>query len=420
MASNNSVTSCYIDLATYDELEKYMYSVNGISYFSMCIKKCTWASTIPVILRQEQTLNYGAQNVGARISRQGDVLLGAFLRCAHPAISGAGNNLRWVHDTGHNLIQETTLTFNDIPAEWMDSHFLNAWNHFTMPGSKWVGYFQNMIWNPDMSPAAANTIPAMVTNTPLPFFFTRDKMGGCGLRTCALPYNEMKINFTLRTLNQLVILDAGAGVVATNPTMEVWAYYAVVSNSERVRMGSTPTDMIIEQVQRTTGTLDVTSVNTITTIDIRYSYAIKVLFWMAANRQTLGVLNTRQWSNYTEDSGALGPNQGVDPINTTSLVYDNTIRLDQMPADFFSLVEPWYRAPAIPERTGYHMYAYALDFYSMNPTLSTNYSKIANPSMRFTPSADAVASGFTFDLIIRAVNATIARITGGSFGFPTL
>ena len=127
------------------------------------------------------------------------------------------------------------------------------------------------------------------------------------------------------------------------------------------------------------------------------------------------------------------PPLSADPINLTSLIYENTNRLAQMGSDYFMLVNPYYAAPTIPQETGYHMYSYSLDFICLDPMGSTNYGKLTNVSIVPEASAQAViaangggAAGSganyaqTYEFIITAVNNNIIRISGGALGFPVL
>ena len=66
-----------------------------------------------------------------------------------------------------------------------------------------------------------------------------------------------------------------------------------------------------------------------------------------------------------------------------------------MGSDYFSLIQPWYTAVSIPLETGYHLYSYSLDLLNTNPMGSTNYGKLTNVSLSFTPSADAVVAATT-------------------------
>jgi hypothetical protein len=374
---------------------------------------------IPVILRQENPIVFGAQNAAAKVSRQGDVLLAAWLRMTVPAITTVAGTIKWIDDLGNNIIDECTLTFNDIVAQRLDSHWLNFWAHFTTPESKQNGYWNNMIGNPALSPlGGALALPQTVLNVPLPFFFARDS--GVGLSVASLPYNDIKINFTLQPLANLVILTGAAAIVPPAPALtnvQVWANYAVVTNEERVKMGRAPRDMLVEQMQRTQANMNMV-LATDTNLDIRFSYSIKALFWAASNRNAPGTTAAIELSNY--GTHASNVNAGNDPIDVTSLIYENTLRLDRMGSDFFSLVDAWYKWIRIPTRTGLHAYSYAINPFSMDPTGSTNYSKLNVVTIRTQPSAAGVASGFAYILIVRGLNFNLMRISGGSLGFPTM
>ena len=534
----SNLTSGFIDLATYDEQEKYLYGgPDAVAYFVREIRKATWFTQVPVCLSARSGQPQFGQQWSVSISRAGDYLLYTWLRVTlnavtaatanntlaynptcngvNPHISGAqpgAHVLRWTRNLMHNLISECAITFNDLVAARFDNYHLDFWSAFTVPAGKRNGY-NNMIGNVDAltNPvalafpsvaqclgASANAIngasglvnvnasgqqvlPAATLNLPLPFFFSRDS--GLALPTAALPYNEMRINFAFRNIYDLLTVDTyntitGAeadavgdcGYWTSRPAQQsdlatssdavmgpvnVWANYAIVSNDERKKMACAPRDILIEQVQ--TAPIQNYNPTTSAPIDIRFSHAIKSLFWAARN-----ITNPASWSNYTTSQQLpLGPidcvsvdntmfgvvdfNAGVDPIASTSLIYENTQRLYQMGSDYFSLVNPWYHAPVIPLETGYHLYSYSLDFFAIDPMGSTNYGKLTNVSIVPQGSNDAVSSqqslanpagSFSTDLlpvaplqgavtpgygakycfVTTAVNNNIIRISGGALG----
>jgi len=239
-------------------------------------------------------------------------------------------------------------------------------------------------------------------------------------------------------------LSTSSTVSVSNNT-QVWANYAIVSNDERKRMACAPRDILIEQVQ--TAPQQSFSPNVSVSYDIRFSHAIKVLFFAAQNTTI-----SSYWSNYTTREPQVCQNAGTsttlvldsyfpgnDPIADTSLIYENTQRLANMGSDYYSYVEPYYAAPVIPVVTGYHMYSYSLDFICLDPLGSTNYGKLTNVSIIPVASGDAkcVSSAYsvnttdcqdldwfpraqTFRFITTAVNNNIIRISGGALGFPVL
>lgn len=550
--ATSNLTSGFIDLATYDEQEKYTYGGSeSIAYFVREVRKSTWFTQVPVVLSKSSGQSGFGQQWSVSISRAGDYLLHTWLRVVLPQVTAASVNgtylgttsgqptsvLRWTRNLMHNLIQECSITFNDLVAARFDNFHLDFWSSFTVPAGKRNGY-NVMIGNVNqlINPVAANplllvglggpqpvtgstisaqVLPSQVLNLPLPFFFARDS--GIALPTAALPYNEMRINFSFRNWTDLLIKDtyvsapnygAGSAVppaaftsatgnarvtgngvwvsqpaqqndLANNATVDisnscqVWANYAIVSNEERKKMACAPRDILIEQVQTAplqsynnanassnanSSFMGVQNGTQITPqFDIRFSHAVKVLFWAARNKS-----NYAAWSNYTSDpqfplgpyqSGNIGavPNAsslfgvvdftaGSDPVDNTSLIYENTQRLQNMGSDYFSLVNPWFHSPVIPLETGYHSYSYSLDYSNIDPMGSTNYGKLTNVSIvpfssaaqnnswyfnaASAPSTAGVANvnavSTKYDFITTCVNNNIIRISGGALGFPVL
>jgi hypothetical protein len=467
--TTSNLTSGFIDLATFDEIERYLYgTLEATAYFVRETRKSTWFTQVPVVLSNSSGSPQFGQDWSVSVSRAGDYLLHTWLRVTFPSVGNSAYSqvtptlLRWSSNLMHNLIKECNITFNDLVAARFDNYHLDFWAAFTVPASKQVGY-NNMIGNVTTltNPSNPNTpLPSATLNLPLPFFYTRDS--GVALPTAALPYNEMRINFSFRDWNELLIADnllVGAGekrvalsasnvgstassLLSSLPVLTnvgVWANYAIVSNDERKRMACAPRDILIEQVQTAPRQTFSPVTNNQPSYDIRFSHAIKALFFAARNKTWAS-----EWSIYStaspQASGvgafAVRSDQGFDPISQTSLVYENTARLSQMGSDYFSLVNPWYHAPSIPEKTGFHCYSYSLDLYCLDPMGSTNYGKLTNVSIRPEASnaaqasvtASGVVGGVTnpnsfansYDFIVTVVNNNIIRVSGGALGFPVL
>lgn len=455
----SNLTSGFIDLATFDEIEKYLYGgPHATAYFVRETRKSTWFTQVPVVLSRAAGSPAFGQEWSVAISRAGDYMLQTWLRLTTPKVTldlaknaaGAAGRIRWTRNLMHNMIRECCITFNDLVAARFDNYHLDFWSSFTVPAGKRNGY-NNMIGNIDdltgpHAPGDANSLPALTLNLPLPFFYSRDS--GVALPTAALPYNEMRIQFAFRDWNELLILENGTiggeqrlpltadQLTTGTPVLgntQVWANYAIVSNDERKRMACAPRDILIEQVQTAPRQAFTPATNTQQSFDVRFSHAIKVLFF--------GVRNTTwgpEWSIYTTSSPVstltnvtYEPTGSADPILQTSLIYENTNRLAQMGSDYFCLVNPYYHAPVIPSVTGYHSYSYSLDFICLDPMGSTNYGKLTNVSMVPEASTAAVngAQGTggagadfkqTYEFIITAINNNIIRVSGGALGFPVL
>jgi hypothetical protein len=448
--SSSNITSGFIDIATFDEIEKYMYGgPTATAYFVREVRKSTWFTQVPVPLSRNTGNAAFGQEWSVSISRAGDYLLQTWLRVNIPQVTlnntvGTTLGLRWTKNLMHNLIREATITFNDLVAARFDNYHLDFWSSFTVTASKKLGY-DNMIGNisalqtPVAPGGTLGSVGGNNLNLPLPFFFSRDT--GVALPTAALPYNEMQINFNFRDWTELLILTDTSLVppatpyipisigthITTAPVLgpvQVWANYAIVSNEERRRMGCAIRDILIEQVQTAPRQNYTPLTNAMPTFDIRFSHAIKALFFAVRNKTGSG-----EWSNYGTSSPVVTgasvnyePNGSFDPIANTTLIYENTNRLGAMGSDYFSLVNPFYHAPAIPTSLGYHLYSYSLHFYDLDPMGSTNYGKLTNVSIVPQASAAAIAAAGGnggqngsnypqfYEFVIVAVNNNIVRI----------
>jgi len=461
ICTSNS-TAGYIDLASFDELEKYLYGGEKCtSYFVRDIKKSSWFTQIPVPLQSSGgCIDFGT-TFSVSITRSADYLLNTWLHLQMPElnVNGADYLLKPTQNFMHNLVQDCCLTCNELVVERFDSRFLDFWAGFTVPRSK-SNTYNNMINYQGLTPVAGQaTINAVVLNLPLPFFFSRDS--GLALPTAALPYNEMLITITLRPLEELFtvinteptphvcvpfVRGSAAGQVSSSTSFElrntvVWGNYAIVSNDERKKMACGSRDILIEQVQTTGGAcFKPKSVNDKKLFHLKFTHSIKVLFFALMNTTCPGDLSNYQTGSVI-DQLASAAGSGVDPIASTSVIYENTYRLANMTSDYYSLVQPWYHAPAGPADqvspgftsnnagnnpgTGYHMYSYALDFFCIDPMGSTNYGKLTNITIGILPSNGLITT-LNYDLpnvyefYCVAVNYNMIRISGGALGFPVL
>src|SRR3990167_11514091 len=182
--STSNIVAGFIDLATFDELEKYLYGgPDATAYFVRETRKSTWFTQVPVVLSRSTGNAAFGQEGSVNISRAGDYLLSSWLRVTFPAVTiaaanafGANGSIRWTRNLMHNLVSECSITFNDLTAARFDNWHLDFWAAFTTPAGKRNGYL-NMIGDVDdlngqhlyggPSLAATATIPSATLNLPL-------------------------------------------------------------------------------------------------------------------------------------------------------------------------------------------------------------------------------------------------------------
>ena len=466
--SATTASNLFIDLATYSETEGFLYGgPEAITWFVRTVQKANWFSFIPLSLRQQGTFAFGQRNSSAIVNRSGDYVLDVWFRCQIPQVIcdqtvpptvSTSAAYAWTRNLMHNLIERCSITFNELVVHEFDSNWLDYNFEFRCRGSKRLGY-RNMIG--DIAAMTLQVAPANVLGTggffsvPLPFFFTEDS--GVALPVAALPFNDIKINYTFRALANLLYVNPGLSTDGTQiqlsnihvvggtaaPEMQeaaTFSHYAVVHNDERVAMGDAPRDMLIRQVQNTQQQSFTNAVSGARqSFDLRLSHAMIAIFFAMKNTTLAGLQ-----SNYTTEPHYAG----LDPISFSTLIYENTTRV-AMGSDYYSLMCPWYVSDAIPEETGYHMYSYAIHPWLQDPSGSTNYSKLANVSLAHDPSpaatnaanvaaptnsagglirepvfgtlgAPAPLSPQTFVHVFESCNWNIVRVANGSLGLPVL
>ena len=488
----SNLSSGFIDLATFDDIESFLYAGHtAVTYFIRQHKKSSWFTQVPVVLTNSSgTPDFGA-SWSVNISRAGDYLLHTWLEVTTPIVPIGGaptantDPIRfWVKNFMHNLIEECTITFNDLIAHKMDNVSLDFWAAFNVPAGKRDAYRKMIgagVYSSDgQFVVGVSAAQPQTFVLPLPFFFTRES--GVALPTAAIPYNDMRINFKFRALNELLaVYNSNAiSLIPAQPNLgvnyalpaakiiaKVYANYAIVSNDERQLMGSTPRDIVIEQNQSAPIT-SLISATAVKAYDIRFSHAVKTLNFAIRNKRLIAVAQVDGsvgrtgyggdfLSNYTRKSLAnetiaSGVLVGAAPttiqhvaigapyirksaISSASLLYENTTRLSDMPSYYFTRVNPYYHQTTVPTEEGIHSYSYSLDSSSVDPMGSTNYGKLTNVSLSITPASGInLSTGATTggtenlddltaalcDVVICAVNHNVIRVSGGAVGFPVL
>lgn len=457
----NTITTGFVDLATLDEIDKYMYGGGAsTTYFVRSTRKSTWFTQVPA---SHSRTSSGSPRFGGdwtiTIPRSGDYVTYCWVEVRIPKVTlldtnqfGANGKLRWTKNLMHNLVKCIEIASNDLVIQKLETPHFDFLSSFTVPASKRVGY-NNMIGNKrglidGVGPG--ESLEETLCILPIPFFFSRDT--GVALPVAALPFNEVKVTMNFRRWQELLVLEniepvgtandikipsVGSNAdIATAPEMvsaDFWTNSVLVSSEERNKMGRKARDILIEQTQISPRAVVTPAANPSPTIDLRYSHAIKGLFFAVRN-----TTHENCHSNYTTASPVAKPSVteffpdgSFDPISSVTLAYENSERLSKIGVHYFSLIQPYYHATTIPEETGMHLYSYSLNVHSLDPLGSTNYGKLSNVSLTIDVSDAAIlaASGNggagatypqTFELIATAINNNIIRISGGALGFPVM
>lgn len=262
--SQTSAQACFIDLATFSELEAFIYgSHTAVTQFVRAVQKSNWFSFIPVSLRLTTTHDFGVRTASASVNRSGDYVLYTWFRAVIPQVAlqqsatspaGAGiatdSAIRWTARLFHNIFDDIQLKFNELVLHEFDSYWLDFKTEFGMTQDKIMAY-DNMIGNvfsftapngvaPGGSPATVLTTAAGshsnalgtggALNCIMPFFFSEDH--GLALPVAALPFNDITIVLNYRRWQDLLIVDAGFtyGAIVTPAAVSLSTNLVVVTS----------------------------------------------------------------------------------------------------------------------------------------------------------------------------------------------
>lgn len=431
-----SLTTAFIDLSTFDEIECWLYGGKSVNRFRKIIRKSAWFTVIAAQLNKCGTTGDFNAEMQAMFSRAGDYIRDVWLRVELPeVVSNPGYQARWTRNIGHNIIDEAYLQFNDLTVNKLTSYHMDFLAAFLIPEGKLNGY-NNMIGNippltdpyeeyggfPNaiVAPNAAQQVvgssvklPKYALNIPLPFYFTRDHHDAIIQAAC--PFNDVRLTIKFRAWEDLLIVDRiqepvvdpDTGVVTTpaivpaDPSIsladalkstnlrlnncQVWAHYAVIPNGDREKIGEeADIDTIIEQVQ----TIPPTSFNPANQkqrgVDLRFAHSIRALFFAMRNTTV-----RNEWSNYsthiprgvpTSPGLIFRPVGATDPIGRAVLTYENVDRVN-MSSDYYTLIAPFYTAVRIPQEIGYHLLSYCNKLDTLQPDGSTNFARLASVNL---------------------------------------
>jgi hypothetical protein len=373
-----------------------------ISFFKMVYRRHTNFATECQPMYFDGTPNFG-QRITCLIPRRGDLLGRVYLDITLPVIKDvSGNVLSYTNSVGHALIQEITFEVGEQEIDRQTGEWMEIWTQMSTPASQraalneMVGRVEpyNII---NMKPGPNST--GLQLLIPLQFYFCNNP--GLYLPLLALQYSPIRINITLRPLQQLFWVPppnpvptdvpwmpaCSTQVSNTTPitNMMLWGDYVYLDVEERRRFVSASHEYIIEQVQYTPP-YSVTAQQTTATIPVEFNHPIKEFFFVVQR----DIMETRnEWFNYSnlaigEPTPALvmpyvntnAPAGRLDLISLARLQLDGYDRfVDRIP-QYFRLQQPYEHHTTTPVDSFIYNYSFALRPEDVQPTGTMNASRI--------------------------------------------
>jgi hypothetical protein len=373
-----------------------------ISFFRMVYRRHTNFAVESQAMYFDGTPNFG-QRITCLIPRRGDLLGRVYLDVTLPIIKDtSGNNLSYTNAIGHALIQEITFEVGEQEIDRQTGEWMEIWTQFSTP-SGLRGALNELIGRLEpyntISIRPGTASDGLHLLIPLQFYFCNNP--GLYLPLIALQYSPIRINITLRPLQQLFwitppqppLTQEGwmpACTVNVDCTTQItnimmWGEYVYLDVEERRHFVNTTHEYVIDQVQYTPPH-SVTAQQVSATISVDFNHPLKEFFFVI---QRDSMLQRNEWFNYSNMGlGELTPtylapyvnstfNTGrIDILSTATLQLDGYDRFAQRNATYFRLQQPYDHHTTVPANAYIYNYSFSLRPEDAQPTGTMNASRI--------------------------------------------
>jgi hypothetical protein len=436
-----------------------------ISFFRMVYRRHTNFAIESQPMYFDGTPNFG-QRITCLIPRRGDLLGKVYLDVTLPQlIDTSGNPQSYTNSIGHALIQEITLEIGEQEIDRQTGEWMEIWTQFaTTAGQRealneMIGRIEpynniNLIpgrVDPSIAPTQVSTLSGVPSNTmrvliPLQFYFCNNP--GLYLPLIALQYSPIRINITLRPLQQLfwvappVPLPATPWMPAcsiqmqcTTPivNMMLWGDYVYLDVDERRKFVSDTHEYVIEQVQYTPP-YAVTATQNTATVSVDFNHPVKEFFFVV---QRDAMVNRNEWFNYSNLAigeqlapeiqpylNSNSPAGRIDLISNAVLQLDGYDRFMARGPEYFRLQQPYDHHTSTPANSFIYNYSFALRPEDAQPTGTMNASRIdsivwkmnMNPALSSPIIANVNQQRGSCRVIVYAHNYNIFRVINGFGG----
>ena len=417
-----------LQLVAHGKQDVFLTGNPQMTWFKMVYRRYTNFAIESQPMYFDGTPDFG-KRITCLVPRRGDLLSQIVLEVTLPALTlTTGDAVSYVNSIGHALIQEITIEIGEQQIDRQNGEWMEICSTYTTPYDKQLGFYE-MIGKMN-GYTEPNIFGPKKLYIPLRFWFCRNP--GLALPLIALQYHPIRINLTLRPLNQLFYSSALAtpacSTLELNPAsiidMMLWGDYIYLDVEERRRFVSSSHEYLIEQIQYTTP-LPISSGSTSATLRIEFNHPIRELFWYI---QREDMTKFHEFFNYSS-LGLFEQGERKDILQDTVLQLDGFDRFQVRDAGYFRLVQPWQFHKIIPNNFYTYSYSFALDPESVQPCGSLNASRMDSIALQvnLVPSVvtqiAALASNgntttcpSTFHARVYGINHNVLRIADGFGG----
>ena len=240
-----------LQLVAYGAQDVYLTGNPQITFFKVVYRRHTNFALETIRNNFVAKPNFGGLT-SVTIERSADLISKTYIRVVLSAgTAPAGAQWAWVENIGHALLKTIELQIGGQRIDYHNSDTLQIFRELTLHAEQERGY-NILVGNVAAMTTLNNTHDSYTLYIPLKFFFDRNV--GVALPLIALQYHEVKINFLLESIENLIVTTgfssdpvSAHNLSITEATFECGMIY--LDTDERRRFVQLSHELLIEQVQ---------------------------------------------------------------------------------------------------------------------------------------------------------------------------
>ena len=385
-----------------------------MTWFKMVYRRYTTFAIESQPMYFDGTPDFG-KRITCLVPRRGDLLSQVILELTLPALELLdGTSVSYVNSIGHALIQEISIEIGEQEIDKQTGEWMEIWSNYTTTKDKQTGFY-NMIGKVDgYSPPTLNG--PIKLYIPLRFWFCRNP--GLALPLVALQYHPIRINLTIRPLNQLFFSQAlttpACNSLEVKPAhitdLMLWGDYIYLDPEERRRFVSSAHEYLIEQIQYTPP-IPIAPGATNGSLRLEFSHPIREMFWYVKRDD---MTRYHEYFNYSS-LGSFEVGTRNDILLDAVLQLDGFDRFQVRDAGYFRLVQPWQHHTVVPEESFIYSYSFAIKPEDVQPCGSMNASRMDSIVLQVNIDPNLRNLG-TLHSRVYAINHNVFRVADGFGG----
>lgn len=336
------------------------------------------------------------------MAKYGDLITNIMLELHLPVLTttSTGSDCGYCNGIGNAIIKSVDLKIGGNLIDRQTSEWLDIWTQLSIKTGVQDNY-KKLIKK--FNTHNENTFKGGKLFIPLQFYFCQNSASNnnssLNLPLAALINNQIELIFKTREFKDLIVssdnsLPQQVEIEKANLLID----FVVLEKTERLKLQRTPKQLfMITQLQFLEENIHegMREIN----VSLReFKYPISELLWIVRRDDAK---ENKEYFNYGDSLNTIKN----DPIKTTSISFEGRVRVDEMPSEYFSSIEP-YKVHDNIDNSFIHVYSFSLNPENFSqPSGVCNFSNLHDPRLKIKFNDNIGAS----KLIVYAINYNVLQ-----------